>query len=89
MFMHHHHKAKQKILLPYLFPQQHSSANVTSTPGGARIPFHNGILKDLKFVNNTVKVKLFLCLTKHNAMKTYSGNGGIAPLILDLGTRWR
>jgi hypothetical protein len=28
-----------------------------------------------------------LCLTKHHAMKTYWGNGGIAPLILDLG-RW-
>jgi hypothetical protein len=35
------------------------------------------------------KVKLSLCLTKHYAMKTYWGSGGIAPLILDLGTRWR
>jgi hypothetical protein len=32
------------------------------------------------------KVKFFLCLTKHHAMKTYWG-GGIAPRILDLGTR--
>jgi hypothetical protein len=36
-----------------------------------------------------VKVKLSLCLTKHHAMKTYWGNGGIVPRILDLGTRWR
>jgi hypothetical protein len=36
-----------------------------------------------------VKVKFSLCLTKHHAMKTYWGSGGIAPLILDLGTRWR
>jgi hypothetical protein len=36
-----------------------------------------------------VKVKLSLCLTKHQAMKTYWGSGGIAPRILDLGTRWR
>jgi hypothetical protein len=36
-----------------------------------------------------VKVKLSLCLTKHHAMKTYWGSGGIAPRILDLGTRWR
>jgi hypothetical protein len=36
-----------------------------------------------------VKVKLPLCLTKHDAMKTYCGSGGIAPRILDLGTRWR
>jgi hypothetical protein len=36
-----------------------------------------------------VKVKLSLCLTKHHAMKTYWGSGCIAPLILDLGTRWR
>jgi hypothetical protein len=36
-----------------------------------------------------VKVKLSLCLTKHHAMKTYGGSEGIAPRILDLGTRWR
>jgi hypothetical protein len=36
-----------------------------------------------------VKVNLSLCLTKHHAMKTYWGSGGIAPRILDLGTRWR
>jgi hypothetical protein len=35
-----------------------------------------------------VKVKLSLCLTKHHAMKTYWGSGGIALYILDLGTRW-
>jgi hypothetical protein len=28
-------------------------------------------------------------LTKHHAMKTYWGSGGIAPIILKLGTRWR
>jgi hypothetical protein len=36
-----------------------------------------------------VKVKLSLCLTKHHAMKTYWESGGIAPRILDHGTRWR
>jgi len=36
-----------------------------------------------------VKVNLFLRLTKHHAMKTYRGSGGIAPRILDFGTRWR
>jgi hypothetical protein len=30
-----------------------------------------------------------LCLTKHHAMKMYWVSGGIAPRILDLGTRWR
>jgi hypothetical protein len=35
------------------------------------------------------KVKLSLCLTNHHTMKTYWGSGGIAPFILDLGTRWR
>jgi hypothetical protein len=35
-----------------------------------------------------VKVKLSLCLPKHHAMKTYWGSGGIAPRILDFGTRW-
>jgi hypothetical protein len=28
-------------------------------------------------------------LTEHHAMKAYGGSGGIAPYILDLGTRWR
>jgi hypothetical protein len=28
-------------------------------------------------------------LTKHHAMKAYWGSGGITPLIIDLGTRWR
>jgi hypothetical protein len=36
-----------------------------------------------------VKVKLSLCLTKHHVMKAYWGSGGIAPSILDFGTRWR
>jgi hypothetical protein len=30
-----------------------------------------------------------LFLTQHHAMKAYWGSGGIAPFILDLGTRWR
>jgi hypothetical protein len=33
------------------------------------------------------KVKLFLYLTKHRAMKTYWGSGGVAPRIFNLGTR--
>jgi hypothetical protein len=35
------------------------------------------------------KVKLPLCLTKHHAMKTHWGNGGIAIRILKLDTRWK
>jgi hypothetical protein len=35
------------------------------------------------------KVKLSLYLAEHHAMKTYWESGGIAPRILDLGTRWR
>jgi len=34
-----------------------------------------------------VKVKLSLCLTKHHAMQTYRGSGGIAPYILDFGNK--
>jgi hypothetical protein len=47
-------------------------------------------LTSIALVKDTgkVKVKLSLCLTKHHAMKTYWGSGGIAPRILDLGTRW-
>jgi hypothetical protein len=35
-----------------------------------------------------VKVKLSLCLNKHHAMNTHWGSVGIAPRILDLGTRY-
>jgi hypothetical protein len=38
---------------------------------------------------DNLKVKLSLCVTKHHATKMYWGSGGIAPRILDLGTRWR
>jgi hypothetical protein len=40
-------------------------------------------------MTRAVKVKLFLCLTKHHAMKTYWGSGGIAPCILNLETTWK
>jgi hypothetical protein len=43
--------------------------------------FHTGVVQ--------LENKLSLCLTKHHARKTYWGIGGIAPRILDLGTRWR
>jgi len=32
---------------------------------------------------------MLLCLTKHHAMKTCCVGGGIAPCVLDLGTRRR
>jgi len=38
--------------------------------------------------NIVVKAKLSLCLTKHHAIRTYWGSGGIAPRVLDLITRW-
>jgi hypothetical protein len=34
------------------------------------------------------KGKLPLCLSKYHGLKTYWGNGGIAPRILNPGTRW-
>jgi hypothetical protein len=49
--------------------------------------FHVSLIK-VK-VKVKVKVKLSLCLTKHHDMKAYWGSGGIAPHLLDLGTRWR
>jgi hypothetical protein len=35
------------------------------------------------------KVVPVLLLTKHHTMKASCGSGGIAPRILELGTRWR
>jgi hypothetical protein len=36
-----------------------------------------------------IEENLSPCLIKNHAMKTYGGNGVIAPRILDLGTKWR
>jgi hypothetical protein len=35
------------------------------------------------------KVNMSPRLTRHHAMKTYLGSGGIAPRILNVGTKWR
>jgi hypothetical protein len=51
--------------------------------------YFRGFLQYLLENFGTVKVKLSLYLTKYHAMKTDWGSGGIAPRILDLGTRWR
>jgi hypothetical protein len=53
-------------------------------------------IKWIMFVNASLinsegkgKVVPVLFLTEHNAMKAYWGSGSIAPLLFDLGTRWR
>jgi len=56
------------------------------------VDFTTSMVKKLyekKFTCYQIMAKLSLYLTKHHAMKTYWGNGGIAPRILNLGTRWR
>jgi hypothetical protein len=52
-------------------------------------------VQNLYLVSNLIKVQVkvelspcFL-LTEHHTMKVYWGSGGIAPCILDLGSRWR
>jgi hypothetical protein len=44
---------------------------------------------DILYILLKVKVKFSLCLCMHHAMETYWGSGGIAPRILDRGTRRR
>jgi hypothetical protein len=43
----------------------------------------------LIFIKGKGEVVPVLFLTEHRAVKAYWGSGGIAPGILDLGTRWR
>jgi hypothetical protein len=50
-------------------------------------PFHRR-LGGPQSRSGKVKGKLSLCLTKHHATKAYWESEGLAPLILDLGTRW-
>jgi hypothetical protein len=47
------------------------------------------ILKNRPTEMPTYKKKLSLCLIKHHAMNTFGESRGVAPLILNLGTRWR
>jgi len=42
-----------------------------------------------KIAKYVIKVKLSLCFTKYQALKTYLVSGGIAPRIFHLSTRWR
>jgi hypothetical protein len=45
------------------------------------------VIRDDNNNNDNKKVTLFLFLSKNHAMKTYLGSGGMAPCILDIGTR--
>jgi len=47
------------------------------------------LLQKLNKIKIKVNVNLSLCITRYHAMKTYLESGVIAPLILNLGTRWR
>jgi hypothetical protein len=49
---------------------------------GGHLDFKPEMTKYFTSFGAKVKVKLFLCLTKHHAMKAYWGSGGIAPRIL-------
>jgi hypothetical protein len=42
-----------------------------------------------QWVKVKIEVKSSCVLTRHHAQKAYWASGGIAPRILDLGTRWR
>jgi hypothetical protein len=59
---------------------------LSSTPKVSRLPVD---LFYCQIFISKVKVKMSLYLTKHHAMKKYLGTTGIAPRVLNLGTRWR
>jgi hypothetical protein len=63
-------------------PQQAELHNTAPPP-----KFH--LLSLLSDTTVVERVKLSLCWTKHHAMKAFRGSGGIAPCIIDHGTRWR
>jgi hypothetical protein len=47
------------------------------------------VFKLRRVKGNSIGIVVSVLLTEHHAMKPYWGSGGIAPRILDLGTRWR
>jgi hypothetical protein len=44
---------------------------------------------DVEFIKKKVKIDKVVSALKFHAMKTWWGSGGIVPIILKLGTRWR
>jgi hypothetical protein len=73
----------------YLVKNRDNSTFTANTTTSTTINNDDGDDYDDDDDDDKVKVNLPVCLTKHHAMKTYRRNGGIAPCILDLGTRWR
>jgi len=61
--------------------------NRSSKRGAGNSETRNIISQVQAVSTRSVKVKLSLCLTKHQAMKICRGSGAIAPRI-NLGTRW-
>jgi hypothetical protein len=82
----------KKVVLKIVQRHAEEKNLLNASQFGARAR-HNTTLQSMRLTDhvtlNNVKVKLSLCLSKYRAMKTYWGSGGIAPRILDLGTRWR
>jgi hypothetical protein len=76
------------IICFYIFIPNNTDQDIKSNPSSNSITYTWNYM-----------VKLSLCLTKHDAMKTYTllnyapchedtlGNGGVAPCILNLGIR--
>jgi hypothetical protein len=89
------------VLVGFVEDKWNCCSQITSSLGSrVRAPFVSfffvlwwyklcdGLIPYLWWYATKVKVKLFLCLTKHHAMKAYWGSVSIDPRILDLGTRW-
>jgi hypothetical protein len=53
------------------------------------IHVHQTVQCDVTYIDDKGKDAPVLFLTEHHAMKAYWGSRGIAPRILDLGSRWR
>jgi hypothetical protein len=81
-----HLRGEEMLVSYHITPWRHNPEDLDVNCQHWWFPF--GILVTLQEPAAVVKVQLSLCLTKHHAMKTYWGSGGIAPRVLGYEAGW-
>jgi len=89
---HHLHTERERKPLRVNEHEKQIRRSTIQIRSGSWFSFRKLILQLLSFHTTQslmkLKVKSYLCLIKQHVIKTYCGNGRIAPRILNFGMRW-